>query len=409
MIFKQLRIGALFASLPLGVAAEPALEPADWHFSTTMVSAAYIDHPYMVLLPDGTIVATIVISPSAEGASPDQHIALIRSGDNGFNWSPPVAIESATSPESSWSTPWYDSVNNKLYVFYVYNFEDVREVPNNNGVGSTPRVDTIGKVAFRSSTDGGVTWSARTLITLPAKAIDNRNPFAGTKQLLWLYGQPVFAGGKLYIGFTKMGEVVSENMFVDTEAFILRMDVGPAGLSNFLQLPTAADGIRVPVPFWCCSTPIKITEEPAIVVHDDGVIGVVMRTDRSRLGEAWSTDGGITFFTDWARLLIDGWRTVYHPRSPASIFSLPDGRLFLWTYNTSDSGFNSRNPVWYRIGTRVGNRIQWGPAYALAFYQTLSTRLGYPSMVIVGDVLLIAASDKSKARIMRFNLNDLAP
>lgn len=359
--------------------------------------------PYLVAMPDALACTLTYNTTAGEGGSA-QHVGIIRSTDGGGTWGSVIDIEPASNPESSWVMPWYDAERDLLYAFYVYNFEDVRSIPNSNGAGSTSRVDCIGKIAYRVSADRGLTWGARNLITLGAKDIDNRNPFSGAKQLLWLFGQPVVHDGKLYLGFSKMGVVVGGNQFVDTESFILRADIG-ATLSNFTQLPSTGTGIKMPVPFWSTGE-TKTSEEPSIVVHSDGVVNVVARNERGRLGESYSTDGGSTFTNDWARQP-DGYYTVYHPRGPGAMFSLPDGRFFLWTYNNGEPGFNGRNPVWYRIGERVGDRIRWGAAYALCFYQTVSTRIGYPSLVVLDDEILISASDKTKAKLMRFPVTDL--
>lgn len=209
--------------------------------------------------------------------------------------------------------PWYDESRDLLYAFYTYNFENVRSIPNSNGVGSTARVDSIGKIAYRVSADRGLTWGARQLITLSAKDIDNRNPFAGSKQLLWTFGHPVAHAGKLYLGISKCGTVVNGNQFVDTEAFLVRADIGST-LTNWTQLPDASTGIKLPTPFWGGAA-MTLTEEPTFVIHDDGVINVYTRCDRGRLGESYSTNGGSTFTNDWARQ-VGGSLTVYHPRAP---------------------------------------------------------------------------------------------
>lgn len=378
---------------------------ADWHFTIHMLDAAYVDMPYLVLVP-GAIVSTVTYNWSAaEGTANanEQRVAVIRSTDGGATWGAPIDIEPASNPESSWAMPFYDEANGKLYVFYVYNFEDVRSIPNSNGVGSTSRVDSIGRIAYKVSTDGGLTFGARSLITLPATTIDNRNPFGGARQLLWLFGHPVMNNGKLYLGYSKMGQVVGGNLFVDTTAFVLRMDVGAGGLSNFTVLPS--DGMKQPTPFWGGAA-MTLTEEPSIIVHDDGVINVYTRNDRGRLGESYSTDGGATFTNDWARQT-GGSLTVYQPRGPAYAFKLPDGRFFLWTYNNNEPDFKGRNPVWYRLGERVGNRIQWGVPKALLYYQDMDLRIGYPSAIVDGSDLLIAASDKTSARCFRIPLAEL--
>lgn len=551
------------------------LEPMDWNFAPHMLDAAYVDVPYLVQVP-GAIVSTVTYNTSGVEGKVGQHVAVLRSTDDGATWGAPIDLEPASPPESSWAMPWYDSASGALYVFYTYNYENVRSIPKNDGSASTPRVDVVGAVAYKTSLDGGITWSERSLIQLPKSIIDLKNPFGGEKIVFWLFGYPVWHGDFLYLGLAKAGPYTASSL-QETESFILRLAVGPNGIGKATILPGGADfekqtcpvgyvtkvdpvkyapkvsvfwsaqsnplykniargatvkigsethtivtgtgvgsiylaegtfvpvgapvylhsdesgafrcpdgyvrtvdttvfpdrvtaywtnqslpefktlkakdlvrvgaktynqtnntgvgslylplsakdeiavgmpvfvpngplplplaeGIKAPVPFWnTASGPVVATEEPSVLIDDDGTIHIVARTDRGRLMEAWSTDGGITFTSDWARQN-DGYLTVYHPRGPATMFPLPDGRILLWTYNNNASDFKGRNPVWYRIGTRFGERIRWGAPHALAYDQDINTRIGYASFLVSGDELLVAASDKSSARLMRFPL-----
>lgn len=380
------------------------LTPKDWHFAQTILDTAYVDMAYLVAMP-GVLAATLTVNDdSATEGNTAQHVAIVRSNDNGISWGAPIDIEPASAPEASWVMPWYDAERDLLYAFYTFNFEDVRSIPNSNGVGSTSRVDSIGTIAYRVSTDRGLTWGARQLIAIGAKDIDNRNPFAGAKQLLWTFGHPVVDAGKLYLGFSKCGVVVSGNQFTDTEAFLLRANIGST-LTGWAQLPNGGTGIKLPTPFWG-GPAMTLTEEPSLVIHEGGALNVITRCDRGRLGESWSVDGGASFSHDWARSL-DGFLTIYHPRGPGAMFRLPDGRFLLWTYNNGSAGFTGRSVVWYRIGYRAGNRIRWGRPAALCYSSDMAKVIGYPSFQVLGDELLVSASDKTCARLMRFPLAEL--
>jgi hypothetical protein len=292
--------------------------------------------------------------------------------------------------------PWYNARVGRLYVFYIYNTDDVRYVPNNNGVGGTPRADSVGVIAYRSSVDGGLTWDERRELELPVDAIDLRNPWGGKHRLLWLTGHPVEHGDAIYLGLSKMGTVVNNNPFADTEAFVVKLtETAPGQFTASLSAPIQSGG--------------PITEEPSPIVFDDGTINVAFRTVSGQQGEAWSTDDGATWDVDWAR--DESGDVVPQPRAKAAQFVLPDGRIFLWGHNNDEVPENtftgSRNPVYYRLGHRSGDRIVWGPAQILLSDPDAATRISYPSLVVIGEEILIAATDKQTARLFRFPLVDL--
>lgn len=378
-----------------------AIQPAtvasqSWDSGTVMWGGGYSDMPYMVALPDGDLVSTLTINDGAEGGAA-QRVVVIHSTDKGHTWDAPVELEPADGPESSWAMPWLSSTG-RLYVFYAYNVDDVRLVPNNDGVGGSARVDSVGVIAYKSSTDGGHTWSERGTLELPETSIDLRNPWGGGHRLFWLSGHPVERDGAVYLGVSKSGTVRWDSQFIDTEAFVLAVREGGAGV-------LAVDHLSSRI-----STAGAVNEEPSQIVFPDGTVNVVFRTTAGQLGEAWSTDDGATWTVDWAHDA-DG-NIVPQPRAKGAQFLLPDGRIFLWGHNNSvvpnPGSFNGpRNPVFYRIGHRVGDRVAWGPARMLLSDPNPETRISYPSVVVVGDELLVAATDKATARIFRFPLDGL--
>lgn len=380
------------------------LKPFDWSLATPMwAGGGYCDMPYMAALADGALISALTVNAAREGQA-GQHVIIVRSEDAGRTWFQCSEIEPSNGPSASWGMLAHDPQSGLTHLFYVYNSANLTSVPNNDGVGGTPRVDSTGSVIWRASRDGGRTWSGPTPVPFgPPRRIDRRNPFGGEHRLFWTTGHPVIHAGDLYLGLARMGEVVGGDMFRESHGFVWRiaLDALSSGAPQAVELPRAGDdGIHI--------AGNAVNEETSPLVFDDGVINLVFRTTTGQLGEAWSTDGGETFEADWARYARDGQTTVKQPRAPAKQFLLPDGRILLWHYNNDWTAFKKhRNPVWYRLGERHGPRIRWGDAYALCFDTDHERRIVYPSLLVHGDELLIAAGDKESARLMRFPLADL--
>ena len=81
--------------------------------------------------------------------------------DGGVTWQNRVPLESPQAPESSWGVP-ITMPSGRIFVFYVFNADDTRELPADNPPypGSvTQRMDSHGHYVFRWSDDQGKTWS----------------------------------------------------------------------------------------------------------------------------------------------------------------------------------------------------------------------------------------------------------
>jgi len=319
-------------------------------------------------------------------------------------WGDPIEIEPASSYMSSWGVPYYDEANDLLYVFYTYNTSNETGTPYIGG-GASNKPDIVGTIGYRVSDDKGLTWGSRSELVVPTTNIDERNVYDGAKILFWLFsvGVPQYVDGGILFGMAK----VTDGHATDTEAFIVKVDIPPTAAT---LLPSGMDGDGlVPDSTFGATT---VSEEPCIFVHDDGLITVIARTDRGYASEFWSTDGGVTFSRDWARQL-DGVSYIPQPHSPVPFWQLPDGRFLLWHHNNSISGYtNNRHPVWYRLGERVGNRIRWGVHHLLTYTAVYNGQIVYPSMVVDGDDLVFAASDKGTGiggegiKLLRFAISD---
>jgi hypothetical protein len=378
------------------IAVHNSKVPARWSAATTILEDSYVDTPYLVSMP-GVLGCVVTMNSTGGEGNDGEHVAILRSTDNGATWGSPIEIEPVANPSSSWGCPYYDAANDKLYVFYTYNTADVTTV------GASSRVDCVGVLAYRTSSDKGLTWSARTELTIPTTSIDTANVTSGTHKLFWLFDVPKFKDGHVYIGLSKMTNM----SFTTSQAFFAKVAIPP---SSITLLPSGSAGISAQSTFGATT----ICEEPTCLLHSDGLITMLARTDKGRLVEAYSTDGGSTFTVDWA-MQTDGTTYILNSRGPASAWELPDGRLILWHYDNDGGEFTSpRNPVWYRIGERSGNRVRWGAQRKmLTSALPASLRIGYASMIAVGNELLFAASDKgtahsgSGAKLFRCDISEL--
>src|SRR6266567_7941648 len=154
-------VGSLALARPLlqAATAEPA-EPdrRDIKTGSSIPKEGYCDQPYVVITNDGNWLCVLTTGNGVEG-QPGQHIVATISSDKGKNWTPLIDIEPANGPEASWVMP-LKIPSGRVYVFYSYNKDNLREVAGSNSPGSARRVDTLGYYAYKYSDDNGRTWSA---------------------------------------------------------------------------------------------------------------------------------------------------------------------------------------------------------------------------------------------------------
>ncbi|GAA3561375.1 exo-alpha-sialidase [Kribbella ginsengisoli] len=106
----------------------------------------------LAVLPDDTIIACTEGRHEVCDAGP--HDLLIRrSTDGGLTWTPTQAVEPSVGGQS-WANPAFVVDKSTSEVFLFYNL--CERLPENTSCSSDS-----GTVYYRSSTDGGVTWSPR--------------------------------------------------------------------------------------------------------------------------------------------------------------------------------------------------------------------------------------------------------
>lgn len=357
----------------------------------------YADGFTAVDVAGGELLATVTINDHGEGQGDDTHTAILHSADGGITWQQTGVMEPPEAPESAYGTPWVHP-SGRVYVVYTYNADNIRAIPaNDDGTPSAGRVDCVGVIGYRSSVDGGHTWTERGELRIPATTIDRRNPFGGSQIIFWMGPGPVVThGADGYLGLTKVGVARSvAGGAADTEAFLIKFtETAPGVLAA-----TFSSSMN-------CGQPN--TEEPCPVVFDDGVINCTYRSTVGKLGEAWSTDGGSSWTVDWATDQTGA--TLAQPRAGAVQLRLPGGRFFLWHQNsgpTEANQFLPRNMAFYRIGERVGHRIVWDAPKLLIWDRDPNRRISGPCFLFDDTSMTVASADKLTARMLRFPLAGL--
>ena len=122
-------------------------------------SVTYSDQPYVVVADDGAWVCVLTTGAGREGEG-GQHVICQRSVDRGATWGDRCEIEPPDGPEASWAVI-AKAPGGRLFVFYTYNRDNLREVPAVDPAFSgrwiCRRVDSLGVYAFRYSDDHGRT------------------------------------------------------------------------------------------------------------------------------------------------------------------------------------------------------------------------------------------------------------
>lgn len=185
------------------VGVAQAADPRDLRQGLPIPDESYCDQPYVVVMPSGAWLCAMTTGKGREGQK-GQHVVATVSRDQGRTWSPLVDVEPASGPEASWAVPLVTSFG-RVYLFYTYNGDDVRELN-----GKPIRSDTHGWYAFRYSDDEGRTWSERHRIPMRITAADRNNDWQGQVQMFWGIDKPQVIDGRACFAFTKLGKFFLE-------------------------------------------------------------------------------------------------------------------------------------------------------------------------------------------------------
>ena len=360
-------------------------------------SEGYCDQPYVVKLADGTWLCTMTTGKGHEGQM-GQHIVSCRSHNRGRTWSPHVDIESADEPEASWVMPYLTEYG-RVYAFYTYNAENMREV-----IGGGKRVDTLGEYAVKYSDDGGLSWSQkRWFIPVRETAVDRNNPYQGKVRFFWGVGKPMRHKGAMYLGFSKVGEfgkgfiATSESWFLQCRNIETERD--PAKLVWEL-LPEGDKGLTSPEG--------PIAEEVNLVSLSDGSLFCTYRTIAGHPCHAYSRDNGKTWTRPAFMTFQPGGQLIDHPRAANFVRKLSEGpyagRYIYWFHNHGGKWYEGRNPAYLLGGIEKngsdGKVIHWGKPVAVLYDKEEKVRISYPDF-IWDDGLYITETQKQIARVHR--------
>ena len=206
----------------------------------------------------------------------------------GRHWSEFIDIEPATGPEASWVMP-LKVPSGRVYAFYTYNKDNIREVPNVASPSIRKRVDTLGAYVFKYSDDNGRTWSKeRYEMPVPVFPFDRTNNFGGKTLFFWGVGKPIIHRDAAYFGWAKVGKWGEPGVLVRSQGQVMRSDNilterDPRKI-RWQVLPEGELGLRAPKG--------PIAEETNLVGMSDGKLYAIYRTIDGYNCQAYSSDGG---------------------------------------------------------------------------------------------------------------------
>ncbi|XHR30543.1 MAG: exo-alpha-sialidase [Chthoniobacteraceae bacterium] len=372
----------------------------------------YADQPYIAATGDGAWLCVLTTGAGHEG-NHGQHIVSMRSEDQGQSWSAPVCIESPDGPEASWGVP-LASPSGRIYVFYVYNADDIRELPADKPDfkdGFTTRMDSHGYYVFRWSDDHGRTWSKQR-VTLPVRefAIDRNNTTHGKVRLFWNVGRPLITGNSVFLTLHKVGGF-GDGWFTQSEGALLRSDdllgLDDPAKATWITLPDGDAGLRTPPGGG------PIAEEHSLIELSDGSLFIVYRSIDGHPVGSYSRDKGHTWSEPRYLEYADG-RRVKHPRAACFAWKLKQGGYVLWFHNHGGAAlgkhparrsraYEDRNPVWITRGREIqtprGLELGWENPEIVLYDDDPIIRMSYPDLKEEGAKIYVTETQKAVARV----------
>ncbi len=320
-------------------------------------SEGYCDQPYIVVNANGSWLCVLTTGTGREGLR-GQHVVACISDDKGKTWSDLIDIEPADGPEASWVVP-LQTPSGRVYAIYTYNADDMREVLNYMGE-PIRRVDTLGKLMYKYSDDGGRSWS-KERYELPMRTfeIDRNNIYRGKVQFFWSVSKPIIADGAAYMGMAKVGNFgdgfmhLSEGVILKSENVLTEFD--PSKIV-WETLPDGDVGLRPPAG--------KVADEHNLVSLSDGSLYCTYRTNQGRNCHAYSRDGDHTWTPPAWATYTPGGKLMKQPRAFNKVYKFSNGKYLLFFHNNgarhyASSPQGNRNPTWLSGGIEKDGYIHW--------------------------------------------------
>ncbi len=381
------------------------LDPRNIKTGLVIPDEGYSDQPYTVITDDGNWLCVLTTGQGVEGQS-GQHIVATISSDKGKNWSNLIDIEPATGPEASWVMP-LKVPSGRVYVFYTYNKDNIREVPD--AAGAAKRVDTLGAYMFKYSDDNGQTWSKeRYEIPIAVMPIDLTNNFQGKTMFFWGVGKPIIFSGAAYFGWAKVGKWGVPGTLVTSQGQIMRSDnvlteKDPQKV-RWQTLPDGDQGLRAPKG--------TIAEETNLVGLRDRSLYCTYRTIDGYNCHAYSRDGGRTWTPSAYATYTPGGRRIKHPRAANFVWKTRNGKYLQWFHNNGGEAahnpewvaggrgyYQNRNPAWILGGIEKEGYIHWSQPEILLYDDDPSVRMSYPDLIEDEGRYFVTETQKTIARV----------
>jgi len=377
------------------------LERRDWRcidFALSEIpSEGYCDQPYAVVNQRGEWVVVMTTGRGVEG-EPGQHIVSTVSRDRGRTWGPLVDVEPADGPEASWATCAM-APSGRIFVFYTYNADNLRKVLAEDGRYLT-RVDTLGKLVFKFSDDGGHTWSVdRYDVPIRTFAIDRSNVYAGAHQFFWSIAKPILHQGSFYLPLSKVGNFGEGFMASGTGAIVVSRNLINEEVPAKITWETLPDGdVGLPAPEG------RVADEHNMVPLSDGSLYCVYRTNQGHNVEVYSRDGGRTWTQPtWGRYRPEG-RLIRQPRCLNKVHRFTNGKYALFFHNNGGRHYSphplgNRNPTWIAGGVERDGFIHWSEPEVLLYDNDYSRGISYPDWIEDQREYFLTATQKTRARV----------
>jgi hypothetical protein len=395
-------LATILLVLLLGGPASSAVDPRHIVNGSVIPDEGYADQPYLVKTADGAWLCALTTGRGVEGET-GQHVIAVVSRDHGQTWSTPIDIEPAGGPEASWAVP-FATPYGRVYVFYTYNRDNIRQVPGVASRAVAARVDTLGAFVFRYSDDNGRTWSPRHEVPMRNIAADLDNNFGGKTVFFWSVGKPLADRGLAWVPYAKVTRWGTPGTLVRSRGFFFRSDNlvserDPARL-HWTMVPEGDEGLTSPKG--------PISEETNATVLSDGSLYAVYRTIDGYLCGAYSRDKGRTWTPPAWAVYAPGGRPIKNPRAFSFVRRFSNGKYLLWYHNHGGEAahmrenwdyYRDRNPGWVSGGVERNGAILWSEPEVLLYDDEPATRMSYPDWIEDSGKFYIAETQKTVARL----------
>jgi len=363
----------------------------------------YVDQPYVVITNDGDWLCVLTTGIGKEGQN-RQHVVSTRSNDHGKTWSALVDIEPADGPAASWVMP-LKVPSGRVYVFYNYNRDNIRVLPNVNNETLAHRVDTMGSYMFKFSDDNGRTWSReRYEIAMRKMRIDRENNANGEILNFWGVGKPVIAARYAIFGFAKVGRWGSPGAMVESQGCFLRSDnilteKDPKKI-RWELLPDGDKGLRAPKG--------PVSDEANPVVMNDGSLYATYRTIDGYNCAAYSRDGGHAWAPSAYAVYYPGGPMIKHNRAANFVKKFSNGKYILWFNNHGGeitqtipnwNAYFGRNPNWLSGGIEKNGIIYWSQPEIVLYNDDPKIGSSYPDFIEENWRYFVTETQKTIARV----------